>query len=95
MLGMPQQNGPDGYKYNVQGNLLLRMRMSSEARIELIKLTRVGREIASILPKAADEQVLMDIFASVESNVAEADLNLITERSEGGSVSFTMIRKIK
>lgn len=95
MLGMPQQNGPDGYKYNVQGNFLLRMRMSSEARIELIKLTRVGREIASILPKAADEQVLMDIFASVESNVAEADLNLITERSEGGSVSFTMIRKIK
>lgn len=95
LLGITQKNGPDGYSYNTQGNLLLRMRMSSEARIAVIKLTRVGREIASILPKAADDRVLTDIFESVQDSVVEADLNLITERSEDGSVSFRMIKKLK
>lgn len=95
MLGMEQANGSDGFKYIAQGNLLLRMRMASDKRIELIKLTRVGREIASILPKRSDEQVLLDIFEYVEESVVEADINVITARLPGGSVNFSAMRKLK
>ena len=95
MLGSELKNGPDGYHYQVQGGLLLKMKLTSDTRLELIKLTRVGKEIASILPRKDDEQVLLDIFVYIQDQVTEADINVITARLPNGSVKFSMIKKIK
>jgi hypothetical protein len=61
MINLTLAPVPDGNVYLPNGRSLLRIKSGAFIQVPIILITRVGREIASILPTEADEAPLRKV----------------------------------
>jgi hypothetical protein len=64
-------------------------------RLNVIRITRVGREIASILPAEHECVALRAVADAIQDSAESIELCLVTQRNLDGSVSFNVYEAIK
>ncbi|WP_428097164.1 DUF2806 domain-containing protein [Candidatus Rariloculus sp.] len=69
-----------------EGNYGLALKIKSTVSYEIIPITRIGREILSILPTKNHFAVLERLFASMSGEIVSASINMITKKSAGRRV---------
>ena len=86
-LAMEVKPGPDGYGHISNGKYALRIRTKTPHPVQLpvIKITRVGREIASILPAEPEDRCLRKAAELLRPKVHSIELCLIGSVTANGS----------
>lgn len=69
-------------------NLVLMMETTVDVRVPIIRLSRTGREIMSILPPTDPKLHLKSYFNACDEKVTSASLHKITEELQDGRVGF-------
>ena len=67
-MARPFSPGPDGSAALIEGELCLRMRITGEVELEIIPITRTGREICTILPSAEPRAVLRRVAEALHGD---------------------------
>jgi hypothetical protein len=93
--GSDLQTNADGYKYATNGDHFLKIKAPLAVRVPLIRITRVGREIASILPQEPDDIALRTVAELLLPNVEQMELCRITPQTSDGNVTSTIVHKFK
>ena len=75
----PKSNGFTGL---FEGGFCLRMRIDNEVKLPVIGLTRVGKELASILPPVDPISVLRRVAATLPSGIKSADICRILSKHQ-------------
>ena len=80
--GMGQDFEPDskGYSVAVEGDLGLRMKIDATVTLEVIPLTRIGQEIAKILPPIDPMAVLRRLGEALAGKVTSMDICRVVSR---------------
>ncbi len=65
---------PDGFAALFEGHLCLRIRLGNEVKLSVIGLTRVGKELASILPPVDPISVFRKVAAALPGEIQSADI---------------------
>jgi Protein of unknown function (DUF2806) len=92
------------YTYNNEGVFSLRQRNvlliatgvgGTQVEVPVIKITRTGQEVASILPAEAPSAVLREIAERFMSTATTIELALVTADYGDGRVSYQVFEKLK
>lgn len=98
ILGSDLHVNDDGYvnyflNEAIPGAIFLRMKLTS-SRLQLIRITRVGREIASILPVPTSTEVLEGVADSLSESAESISLCLLQSVNHQ-SIAWRVIKEIK
>ena len=66
--------GPDGYVGVFEGDMCLRMHIDREVKLNVILITRVGREIATILPPVDPRSIFRRLASALSGEVKSMDI---------------------
>ncbi len=78
----------DGFAALFEGDLCLRIQIDNEVKLPVIGLTRVGKELASILPPVDPMSVFRKVAAAFPSNITSADIcRILSEHQDDVRVS--------
>lgn len=95
-IGVDREPDEDGKICLREGNLLLIVDANSKQRIGLIPLTRIGKELLSILPKPDSLAGLEAAFNSMDSEqIIAAKIVVILEELPGGQVRHSDLKILK
>ena len=73
---------PDGYAVIIEGDLCLRVRIDRKTQIEVIPITRIGQEIARILPPVDSMAVLKGVGEALRDKVKSMNIHRILSREK-------------
>lgn len=91
-LGIDLNKGKDEiYNYRI-GSVLLRMKAKNKLRLNLIRITRVGRELSSILPIESDYRIAQQVADHFAPQCEEVTINKIT-LEHAGQLTFQLLEK--
>jgi hypothetical protein len=88
----------DGYCYFFEGDFVLKMLPNSGSEninIPVIFVTRVGRQVASILPRGDAKALLTSLANSLEESAESIELLAMSERLADGRVRMQALSKLK
>lgn len=71
-----------GYVYFLEGQYMLRCKTNAEVSYNVIRITRIGREILKILPPRENVAVLERVFESMSDKITSAEINLVTKLTD-------------
>lgn len=71
----------NGVTFLQEQHLLLYMKLQQKFDMDIIPLTRAGRELATILPPANPEAVLEQVGIAIKDNVVSMEIRVILEKS--------------
>lgn len=78
-----------------EGNVLLRAGIESEIKLDIIRITRIGREITNILPPTDKISVLEQIAEKIEDKVKWLEIHEIVQDNKDGTGYLSLIKTIK
>ncbi len=94
--GIDKEPGPDGKIYLREGKLLLIAEASTKKRLSVIPLTRIGKELLSMLPKPDPLSGLQAAFSSLDSEqIAAAKIAVILEELPEGQIRYSDVEVLK
>ena len=95
-IGIDREPTSEGKIYLREGKLLLIADTSSKQRLDLIPLTRVGKELLSILPRPDPFAGLEAAFCSMDSDrITAARIALILEDLPSGQLRYSDLKILK
>ncbi len=74
--------GPDGIAGVFEGNLCLRIHIDREVKLKVIPITRVGKEIAAILPPVDPRSVFRRLANALSGEVKSMDICQVLEEQQ-------------
>ena len=78
VTGQPDDNGIWHWR---EGGYALLVKTKSEVKVPVIRITRIGREVAQILPPANAVEVLEDVGAKIHSQVDSMELGAVVSEN--------------
>ncbi len=72
--------GSDGYTGVIEGDLYLRIHIDRKVQLEVIPMTRVGKEIATILPLVDPRSIFKRLANSLSDEVKSMDIRRILSK---------------
>ena len=80
--------GPDGYVGVFEGDMCLRIHIDREVKVSVIPITRVGREIATILPPVDPRSIFRRLASALSGEVKSMDIcRILAEHQDHVRVS--------
>ena len=80
--------GPDGYVGVFEGDMCLRIHIDREVKLGVIPITRVGREIATILPPVDPRSIFRRLASALSGEVKSMDIcRILAEHQDHVRVS--------
>ena len=76
----------DGFVTIIEGNYCLRLRQDNEVQLGVIPLTRVGKEVASLLAPVDEMTVLKRLGDQLHSKARSMDLHRVSRNQNGQEV---------
>ena len=97
VMGMQQTLNPneDGIVHSRQGQFILVAGTEKPLKLSLIRLTRIGREIARILPARDCMEVLTRIERRIHNDIEYSNIALVVSEGKNGLISFRMVKSLK
>jgi hypothetical protein len=83
----------DGNRYLKINQVLLQAESKKDVKIPLIRVTRVGREISTILPKESDVSIARYVAHRVSDQCSSISINQILREDEAGNIKYVQVDK--
>lgn len=89
--------GPDGFCYYVEGDHVVKAKPSNGQKlsVSVIKITRVGVQLASILVRASDFERTLAIGEALTDSAEVVEILKVTNRLPDGTFNYVLAKKIK
>jgi len=91
-LGIDLDKGEDGRCNYRIGSVLLLIKAKNNLRLDLIRITRVGRQLSSILPKESDHRIAQQVADHFAPQCEEVTINKIIFE-HAGQLKFQLLEK--